>query len=204
MKTKGIFSVIFITASFPLFAGNNKELIEIKPWKSVINIADVERVNFKRIIFSKKGNKLYEIQCHQGGYDDDPGYAYSGLIDCKLKSLKEHDDVDSLFRHTFHQTAHWETRGRFLLGHVNGICGNYPEWGRKRNFRVRGMKITLEIINPLFSSEKLINSYQFSIIVNNDRSAKSFISSTPKQKEPTWFYYAGLSCEDGILRASTK
>ena len=37
----------------------------------------------------------------------------------------------------------WHTRGQFHASDLEGACGDYPEYGRVRHFRLRGFELTL-------------------------------------------------------------
>jgi hypothetical protein len=49
----------------------------------------------------------------------------------------------------------WHTRGQFHWDELVGACGNYPEYGRVRHFRLRGFELTLEARDPQMRDGRL-------------------------------------------------
>jgi hypothetical protein len=126
-------------------------------------------------------------------YEEDIDFNYSGVFECRMKSLYSADRVSTLLTENSEQSADWESRGRFLLGHLIGSCASYPDWGRVRTFRLRGMKLTIQISDEKILIDKKkqtgeLKSFRFSISLKRDPTAHTSISAPSSIKEPEWFY----------------
>jgi hypothetical protein len=79
-----------------------------------------------------------------------------------------------------------------MLDEVEGTCGAWPEFGKKRTFRLRGMKLTLEIKDFAVDPERragdrrkpAFTSLRMAVTVEADPSAASAIAAAPGLKEP--------------------
>ncbi|MGV8074547.1 MAG: hypothetical protein AB2L11_08330 [Syntrophobacteraceae bacterium] len=87
---------------------------------------------------------LYLLECHLGPYET-PEFDYSGHFECRLSSLYSPGTYSTLLTDLPNQSRDWESRGRFLIEEIMGKCAEYPEYGRLRHFRLRGMELTLEV-----------------------------------------------------------
>lgn len=171
-------------------------------WPKIKDVQVTYRIFAKDIkgfdipIFGLNGKLLYDIKCYPGGYSGDKDFDYSGFIDCRLISKYSEEKVSTLFADSEDQTSDWENRGRFLPGHLYPGCAEYPDWGAKRTFLLRGMKITLELKNIRFddaTNRNVAGDFDFSITVINHSGANSALSEFSNVKEPYWFYHPNAS-----------
>jgi hypothetical protein len=103
----------------------------------------------------------YLLDCHLGPYGS-WDYSYSPDFECRLSTEKpdtityRYSDefpaipYDNLLSTPLKQFGPRETRGIFLWGELQPNCAKYPEYGRIRHFRLRGMELTLEVKNVKF------------------------------------------------------
>ena len=163
----------------------------VEPVSAHFAFSDVETAGFERDIVDLNKIPIYRLRCHSGSYESPKSddHDYSGLIDCWLQTSAG-DDKYSLLRDTATLSADWATRGRFLAEHMIGECGNTPDWGRERTFRVRGMKIVLAIQGERFSG-RVPTSYEFAVSVERDSRAIGSIAEPPSVPEPAWFKSGG-------------
>jgi hypothetical protein len=105
------------------------------------------------------GVPIYKLECHNGNYEELSGLDFSGDFQCALFAIKGGT------RNTWNllvsqaeaeERSDWLDRGRVTSNQFRGECGEVPEYGKLRNFRLRGMLITLEFSNLKWSPESKI------------------------------------------------
>jgi hypothetical protein len=168
------------------------------PWPEVQEIHktfyfdDTDKAGFDVTIKDQAGAGVYALKCHSGLYEGDPDFDYSGLFACRLASLYSKERVSTLLTETTDQPSDWENRGRYLASHLRPGCADYPEWGRTRTFRLRGMKLTLSVRDEKFgksaSESDILQSYTVDVTVRRDDTARTPIAQSTKVPEPAWFY----------------
>ncbi|MDA2924148.1 hypothetical protein MYX65_05745 [Acidobacteria bacterium AH-259-L09] len=162
----------------------------IVPLQESISFADASKSAVTIRIVSPEGKPLYLLECHNGEYED-PDFVYSGDFHCRLTSTYSQDYYTTLLTENPNQTADWNNRGRVLARELLGNCGDYPEYGRVRHFRLRGMRITFTFSELIFKLSKDANfpdlkelqSFRFTVRVERDVAASSEIA------EPVPFAY---------------
>jgi hypothetical protein len=71
---------------------------------------------------------------------------FSGDFHCFLFSRYDFDGSQGyLLCDDPYPTVEGQGRGRFWIGDITGKCGDYPDYGKIREFRLRGMDLTLSI-----------------------------------------------------------
>lgn len=173
----------------------------VKGLQKSFHFNDVDKAALNLTINSVSGKPLYALTCHSGSYNDDSDFDYSGLIACKLSSLYSKETVSTLLTETMKQTSDWENRGRFLVKHLLPGCGQYPDWGSKRTFYLRGMKLVLSIDDEVFTrspdGKDFLESYSFNVAVRSDPSAVTSIAQPTVVPEPSWFYGSKSCSQEG-------
>lgn len=188
--------ILLFIVSFEVVAKEEWPLII--PYIEKFHFEKGEPINIDKTIFSKANSTvpLYQFICHDGNYDDDKEFDYSGLIHCRLKSLdindKETGETGNLLVENI-QATDWETRARFLDRHVKAGCFSYLDWGAIRRFSLRGMKLILSVSDPIWMKDSLV-AFNFSISIDNDPNALTRLAQGTKQPEPRWFYYDDTDC----------
>ena len=168
---------------------------EVVPFHSTYHFPDARRSGFDLLIYGVKSDPLYGLECHTFEYEKDPSFDYSGDFECRLKSLYSKEAYSNLLTENPGQTRDWQSRGRFLAEELRGDCADYPEFGRIRQFRLRGMKLTLTISEFEFreGGEKdirrkdgpILKSFRFDIQVDVDVSATSEIAAPVNYAYPS-------------------
>lgn len=147
-------------------------------------------------IFSKGGEPLYRLVC-RGGDDEYRAKieaetdvsSYGPDLLCILNVGRRESDV-SLLSEDDASAIH--SRGHFYRESVEGKCGEYPEYGRIRHFRLRGMRIELRMTpaswtkaSPAMEGDASGRTDEvFSIRATNDAAARTAISEQPGFLDP--------------------
>lgn len=171
----------------------------IKPAQRTFNVPDVKKMNLSLMIHTKAGIPLYGLFCgspygvsditDNSGYGVDYG-TFNGDFECRL-GLKGVGSVgDMLLAEDATQAKPWPSRGRFFASNLVGACANIPEFGATRTFRLRGMKLTLKVIDPVikgtyrYSGLPKLKSLTLKVTVRPDPAATRAIAAIvpfPKQ-----------------------
>lgn len=174
----------------------------IQPVQRTFNAPDVKKMNVSLMIHTKTGIPLYGLFCgspygvsdnaYNGGYGIDYG-TFNGDFECRL-GLKGGGGVGGmLLVEDATQATPWPSRGRFFAANLVGACANIPEFGVTRTFRLRGMKLTLKVIDPVikgtyrFSGLPKLKSLTLKVTVRPDPAATRAIAAIvpfPKQWPP--------------------
>lgn len=71
-----------------------------------------------------------------------------------------------------------------LPGQLYGVCAGYPDWGTKRAFRLRGLRITMRFADPRFTqgdfSVHALTSVDLTVSASPDHAATSPLARAPK------------------------
>lgn len=154
-----------------------------------------EQIQIDIPIRATDGRVIYDFACRGGSeryLDALPGN-WVGPLMCTLaegdrpteESLLSEDD-----------SAAWFSRGEFRGEDLVGDCGRYPEYGRRRSFRVRGMRITLEAREVHTDSVDVVRSFLLSVSVVPDPTATTAQAEQPGFLNP---HGQGRSCRT-VLR----
>jgi hypothetical protein len=81
------------------------------------------------------------------------------------------------------QSRDWESRARFFAYELTGKCGDYPDFGLIRHFRLRGMQLTLSLSNVVIVSGHL-RSLDLAVRAAVDHSAVSAIAQPSPHRPP--------------------
>jgi hypothetical protein len=166
----------------------------IKPLQSTFDVPDVTKANVSMDIESTENLPAYHLQCHSAGYIGDPDFDYSGDFECRLSSIGNHDTYSTLLTEDAQQSRDWESRGRFFSADLRGDCALVPEFGANRNFKLRGMSLTLQITDPVFTQGGKLRSLKLTVTVRPDPGAQRRIAEIiPLPK-------AGIPAECGLQK----
>jgi hypothetical protein len=114
--------------------------------KTTFRFVDGRQEHLDLRIRSRTKEELYRLDCFLNAWEHAArDFDYSGAFECRLTPVDPSTRFSTLLTEEPGQSRDWESRGRFLLPEIQGQCGEYPEFGRVRTFRLRGMKLTLEI-----------------------------------------------------------
>lgn len=220
MRNRSTRVALFVTCFLIVFAfgicAQASKWPEVVPMHKGYHFTNARTSEIDLSVLGAKGEPLYRMECHTFEYEKDPGFDYSGDFECRLKSLYSDDAYSTLLTEEPQQTRDWQSRGRFLAEEIEGKCADYPEFGRVRHFRLRGIKITLTISDVVFRahSEKalarkegsLLKSFRFDVKVEVDSKATSAISEPipyqyPPRRQPGTEDMS-LDCERSAMKAS--
>jgi len=152
-------------------------------------------------IFDERGRTSYYLSCSSpsGWVPEFPieRYSYdpSGDFDCHLESALDAEcAIGPLFRdRTLAGEKDWSTRSRFFAREVTGACASYPDYGRRREFELRGMTVQLEMDHvslmnaPRGARGPLLASFDFRVRVNRNPLAHKPTAAKSKYKAPGSF-----------------
>lgn len=179
---------VLIWAACPRGAGSAPSWPSIKPEHQTYHFADAPKAKLKEVIYSEGGSPLYVLECY--GYavaQEGSDFDYSGDFECALHFYGTRGGYWTLLTELANADRDWESRGRFLTDQIVEPCGRYPDLGRERTFRLRGFKLTLNLIHVLFDNQKrsplkdapALKSFDLQVEVVPDPTATSAIAATP-------------------------
>ena len=133
----------------PLASAGSYEWPRVAPFRAKFNVRDVRRMKVDLDLHSVNGSPLYGLRC-RSGESRDAEFDFSGDFQCWLRSLNPDDVYIDLFTYEPLGNLGIESRARFFSEELLGRCANYPEYGRIRTFRVRGMVVRLALSHVRF------------------------------------------------------
>lgn len=127
--------------SWPVVQAVHASFVIKEPSKAVV----------KTWVRGQSGNNLYLFVCRTGDDESVPDVIYAGDLDCRLMEAEGGEREANLLLETHApNVAAWCSRGRMFAHELHGDCANYPEYGRLRHFRLRGMLLTLSFEHVRF------------------------------------------------------
>jgi hypothetical protein len=155
-------------------------------------------VNF--YINNIQGKAVYWFGCHSADFSGqasdpfhDDEWFYYGAFDCHLHSVTEKDGSNLLSYNAADPRENF-SRALTVPKQLQGRCAEYPEWGRLRHIRVRGMLITLQFRDPRFAQKAedgdrpwtgpALQSFRFDVRVEPHKSALSASAEQPASAYP--------------------
>jgi hypothetical protein len=159
----------------------------VKPLQQTFDVPDVGKANVVVEIRSTDGTPLYKLQCHSAGFIGDPDFDYSGDFECRLNSIRHRDTYSTLLTEDSDQSRDWESRGRFFAADLRNSCARVPQFGAVRSFELRGMNLSLQITDPVFTKDGELHSLKLTVKVSpspNAQRAIAKIAPLPKAGIP--------------------
>lgn len=146
----------------------------------------------KALLRTVSGIPAYQLECHNGNYDDMSFINFSGDFQCVLFSLDgDHRTSWNLLASDdpSEQGSDSFNRGRMTSNQVRGECGEIPDYGRVRRFRLRGMRITFEFKNlqwtaPAEPSKARLSAFTFVLDISPEPGATSATAEKPQAPWP--------------------
>jgi len=164
---------VWYTLSFAALCLGAQSYPVVAPLQRTFDVPDVGKANVSLDIKSARGASLYNLQCHSAGNSPEPDqFDYSGDFECKLSSVGHYEAYSTLLTEDAHQSRDWESRGRFFSAELRGVCADIPEFGANRDFALRGMKLTLQITDPVFTEDGKLSSLKLTVTVRADAHAQ--------------------------------
>ncbi len=104
------------------------------------------------------GTIVYQVQC-ASPFSRDPRvrqFDWSGDFECRVfvPGANHMPEVQLLANTPSRNQREFESRGRFFWNQLTPECVAYPDWGGRRTYRFRRMKLTIVISDPDIVSPK--------------------------------------------------
>jgi len=158
------------------------------------NVADGSDVYISFDVTGKDGQALYRFECASPkvASQRDLKFDYSGDFQCRLWSPAD-PRYSTLLTYDPNYDRDWMSRGRFFAEELEGACAKYPEFGKTRHFRLRGMSLTLAVSDVRFDRKTPtkddprhlgLRSFHLHVAVKPDSNAKSTIAGETSAIEP--------------------
>jgi hypothetical protein len=110
------------------------------------------------IVRDTSGRPAYRLECHNGDYDVDSLYNFSGDFQCALFALRGKAVASGNLLATsdpVQGSADWMNRGRMLAWQLySAECADVPDYGRTRRFRLRQMRLTIQFENLRWNARR--------------------------------------------------
>ena len=202
MKKLTIILVAIILGLFskPTFSSESTNWPVIQEVEKIYELnASAKEINISFPIKDVNGVTQYLFVCKGGSTEyldklsDETGINYTGWLGCRLIEGNKEKEFSLLAEDG--KSAPWHTRGQvFTLSELSGECGNYPEYGRTRHFKLRGFVLTLDFID-IHETDGEIDKLKLKVSLAKDPKANS------KYAEPAGYltpYKVGRSCSEII------
>ena len=160
---------------------------------------DASKAKLTMIVPSVSGHSLYLLRCANTDLDGE-GEVMPGDFACWLKATDpaivsrigpENLLTPSPFHGSRFDESHSDVYDRESVWawQFAGKCGDYPDFGRERVFRLRGMKLTLTFRNEKISPrnddlDAALKSFDLSVSVQRDKSAITAIAAPSPFEAP--------------------
>jgi hypothetical protein len=145
------------------------------------------------IVRDVSGSPAYRLECHNGDYDVDSEINYSGDFQCALFALRGRSPTSWNLLATsdsVQQDSDWMNRGRMLAWQLHAECGDVPDYGRTRRFRLRHMLLTIQFKNIRWSAGRRpldpgLDGFTVSVQASPDPHARTASSApAPLRSDP--------------------
>jgi hypothetical protein len=184
MKARTFLLSVVIALTSSASSEARQRYVLVQQMERTFEVRDNRKDSVTMTIKSVAGKPAYGIQCHSGEVDapslDDYNFQWSGDFECRLVSYPA-SGYTTLFTESTDQERDWLSRARFFSSELRGSCASVPELGRRRSFKLRGMKITLEVIDPKFTDNPKfqtdLDSLKLKISVERDATAWRLIAA---------------------------
>lgn len=152
-----------------------------------------EDTPFVALVRDARGVPVYKFECHNGSYQGESKINFSGDFQCALFALNGNADASRnllVSDSKDEQSADWWNRARMRSAQLRGKCLGYPEYSTDRQFRLRGMLVTLRFSGVRWSAkqnrqgEPLLKEFTFALDVVPQRSAQSVVAELPAGPKP--------------------
>ena len=162
----------------------------IAPSKGTVQFARGGKAAIDVSILGANGVPLYILRCLTVESEPADSRAnYTGDFECRMLESDAAADGLSML-HDSESVTEWDSRGRFNRQELEGACAVYPEYGRVRHFRLRGLELALELSEVAFRTTgdarpmSALRSFRFSWSVIPAADALSERAELPKVRNP--------------------
>ena len=161
---------------------------EIAPLDQTFVVADAHLAVIRTFVRDLRGRAVYLFICRTADDERVPDVNYAGELDCRLIPA-ELGEVETNLLVESPALAPWYSRGRMFARELIGDCGRYPEYGRSRNFRLRGLRLTMTFSDvtlraPRADGSPRAKSYRLRLQVVPDPAARLRIAEESGYLDP--------------------
>ncbi len=144
----------------------------VASFERVIDVPSVQKADVNVILKSVHGRPVYKIECHSANYGSDAGFDYSGDFECRMITIGRNTKYSTLLTEDPKQSRDWESRARFFAADLQGDCARIPQFGSTRDFKLRGMIVTLQVLQPVIGLNGVLDSLKLKVSVQPYPSAQ--------------------------------
>src|SRR2546425_535205 len=144
MRYLSIFLFMVSAGNCTLTAARERsfEWPRVQPVVESFYFRDASKAWVRLFIRDNAGKLLYRLECEPGFTSD----VAVGNFECYMNSPSSVHEPDlSLLNEDPLDGAVAHSRGEIWAEHLEGNCANYPGWGTVREFRLRGMRVSLRL-----------------------------------------------------------
>lgn len=176
----------------------------VRPWKETRTFADPTGeadTPFSAFIRDVRGNAVYKLECHNGNYDNETEMTFSGDFQCALFALGRDFKLlgtGLLAANTPDEmSSDWWNRGRMLANQLRGKCLKYPEYSTDRQFKLRGLLLTIRFSGMEWGPAKdvqgnpMLTKFTVTFSIVPDKSARTPRAALPPGPKPPEACYPG-------------
>lgn len=161
----------------------------IQPYDEVFKIENPSKAVVRTFLRDTAGKPLYLFVCRTGEDESVPDVNYAGDLDCRLIPA-EAGEVESNLLIEAPDLAAWYSRGRMFASELQGDCAEYPEYGRERNFHLRGLRLTMRFEDvsfaaPVGDGKSRLASYALRVRAVRDEAAVCDIAASSGYLDPS-------------------
>lgn len=172
----------------------------VAPQERRYSFEDASKARLSLTIRGTRGHTLYVLRCSSTDLDGE-GEVMPGDFACWLRATDPKatprigpenllNSTPFAGNHFDDADAHGHDRESIWAWQLDGNCGNHPDYGRKRVFRLRGMRLVLLFENVAFSahaddSQPVLKAFDLSISVQGDETAISSLAEPSEFNAPT-------------------
>lgn len=180
MKVRSFLLSALIASASPASGEARERFVLVQPIERTFDIRDTRKDVVTTDLLSVDGRPAYRLQCRSPKVssesvpelESDYYFSWSGDFECRLISATGAEpSYTTLFTESSKQIRDWLSRARFFSQELREPCGSRPELGRRRSFKLRGMKITLEIVDPKFDQSGELSALKLKLSVVRDAGA---------------------------------
>jgi len=188
----GLGAVIVLTAlSVSVLSAQNgaRTWPDVQSLEESFAISDPAKAVVRTLVRDRKGAPIYLFVCRTGDDESVAKVNYAGDLDCRLIPA-ELGEVEQNLLVEAPNLAAWYSRGRMFARELAGDCARYPEYGRVRNFRLRGLHLTMIFEDVVFANLQTdaptsLASYTLHVRVVRDPTARRSIAESSGYLDPS-------------------
>ena len=191
MKRRVLVSIVALVGSYAQAA----------TWPAIVPVSKSFEVDFGRDLVSidlpvtsADGRARYLFWCQGGSTDmldaisNRDQIHYVGPLMCVLNEGRSRSEGSLLAED---DVAAWHTRGMFRAEELAGACGDYPEFGRERTFRLRGFVLRLAATGLQAGDDGKPRRFTLDVSVQADKTA-----TLPQADRPGYLAPVGDDCRE--------